>query len=80
MPAQAAFDIVGKKRKAPAPRPAPLLTAYLLQRGILVTGKKKKYDTTDKKYLFLFKDLHILYSLLPVFPKFILKKFLKNQH
>lgn len=42
MPAQAAFDIVGKKRKAPAPRPAPLLTAYLLQRGILVTGKKKK--------------------------------------
>lgn len=42
MPAQAAFDIVGKKRKAPAPRLAPLLTAYLLQRGILVTGKKKK--------------------------------------
>lgn len=76
MPAQAAFDIIGKKRKAPASGPVPPLTACLLQRGILVTGekKKKKYDATDKKYLYLFKDLHILYSLLPVFPKFIFFK------
>lgn len=77
MPAQAAFDIIGKKRKAPASGPVPLLTACLLQRGILVTGEKKKKKSMMPQTKSTFFSLKICTYFILCFLYF-LNSFFKN--